>query len=272
MQLNLRPWTTAGIALVGASMIAVTPMAPPSDVQHRAFKLTDYEEFDFSQLTSTTEANWAGLETILSHSNFLTDPDISQGLTTLFSDLSSNTANPVTNPFSLLIEGSLGLLSSGDAFNAASTAATAVTDNVESALSSGNFAAALTDLENGGTTILYAFLNGYPETIGNGLISPEFGLLTNTTDGAATGQIDAIQQVSNTIADELSALGGGHLTTTTPVIEPGTLDLSVNLDSILNSLGSGGNLTLPFSLDDLLAEAAPSGTLTLLDDRGRRTH
>ena len=110
MQRNLQPWITTGIVLVGASLIAVTPVTtPPPDVQHRQFRLTDYDEFDLSQLVSTTEANWSGLETVLSSSNWLTDPDISQGLSTLFSDLSTNTSNPVTNPLSLLTEGALAL-------------------------------------------------------------------------------------------------------------------------------------------------------------------
>jgi hypothetical protein len=249
---------------VGASLITVTPVTTPRpDVQHRQFRLVDYDEFDASQLVSTTEANWSGLETVLSSSNWLTDPDISQGLSTLFSDLSTGTANPVTNPLSLLTEGALALLSGGDAANAASTAQTAVSDNVESALSSDAYSTALTDLENGPTTVLYAFLNGYPETLGSGLISPEFGLLTNTADGAATGEIDALQQVSNTLADELSAVGGGNLTTTPTLLEPGTLDLSVNIGTILNDLAPSGSLTLPVSLDSLLSDAAPSGTLTL---------
>src|SRR5271168_5059172 len=214
MQRNLRPWVTTGVVLAGASLIAVTPVTPPPpDAQHRQFRLVDYDEFDLSQLVSTTEANWSGLETALGSDNWVTDPDISQGLSTVVSDLSTGTSNPVTNPTSLLAEGALLLTSSGDASNAASTALTAVTDNIESALSGGDYSAALTDLENGPTTVLDAFLNGYPETVGSGLISPEFGLLTNTTDGAATGQIDALQQLSNTIADELSALGGGNLTT-----------------------------------------------------------
>jgi hypothetical protein len=94
MQRTLRPWTTAGIAIVGGSLIAVTPVAPPPpDVQHRAVTLTDYEEFDASQLASATEANWSGLETVLGSSNWLTDPDISQGLSTLFTDLSSGTSD-----------------------------------------------------------------------------------------------------------------------------------------------------------------------------------
>ena len=83
MQRNLQPWITTGIVLAGASLIAVTPAATPlPEVQHRQFRLTDYDEFDLSQLTTTTEANWSGLETALSSSNWLTDPDISQGLST----------------------------------------------------------------------------------------------------------------------------------------------------------------------------------------------
>ncbi|MGC2345213.1 MAG: hypothetical protein WA630_14740, partial [Mycobacterium sp.] len=265
MQRDLRPWVTTGVVLVGAGLIAVTPAATPlRDVQHRQVRLVDYDEYDASQLASATEANWQGLESILGSSNWTTDPDISQGLSTLFSDLSTGTSNPVTNPIDLLTEGALLLTSSGDASNAASTALTAVTDNVESALSSGDYSTALTDVEDSGTTVLYAFLNGYPETVGsNGLISPEFGLLTNTADGAATGQIDALAQLSNTIADEVSAVGGGNLTTTPTLIDPGTLELSVNVSTILNDLAPSGTLTLPISLDSLLSDAAPSGTLSL---------
>jgi hypothetical protein len=262
--LNQSSRITVGIALVGAGLIAVTPVGtPPAQVQHRQFRLTDYNEFDLSQLVSATEANWSGLETVLSSSNWATDPDISQGLSTVLSDLSTGTSNPVTNPIGLLTEGALLLASSGDASNAASTALTAVTDNVESALSSGAYSTALTDLENGPTTVLDAYLNGYPETVGSGLISPELGLLTNTADGAATGGIDALQQLSNTLADELSAVGGGNLTTTPTLLEPGSLDISVNVGTILNDLAPSGTLSLPVSLDSLLSDAAPSGTLSL---------
>ncbi|MDT5251232.1 MAG: hypothetical protein QOH07_167 [Mycobacterium sp.] len=266
MTLALRPYVTAGIAIVGASLIAVSPVAPPpTNVQQRALKLVDYTEYDASQLASATEANWSGLETILSSSNWTTDPDISQGLSTLLTDLGTGASNPVTDPFSLLIEGALGLLTSTDAANAASTALTAVTDNVESAFSSGDYSTALTDLENGGTTVLYAFLNGYPDAVGTGNdLSPEFGLLTNTLGGLATGQLDGLQQLSNTIADEISAIGGGGLTTSPTILEPGSLDLSVNLDSLLNILAPGGDLNLPFSIDGLLGDlGGSSGDLTL---------
>jgi hypothetical protein len=266
MRQTLRPYVTAGIAIVGASLIAVTPVAPPQpNVQQRAAKLVDYTEYDASQLASATEANWSGLETVLSSSNWTTDPDISQGLSTLFTDLSTGASNPVTNPFSLLIEGSLGLLSSTDAANAASTALTAVTDNVESAFSGGDYSLALTDLENGPTTVLYAFLNGYPESVGSGnYLSPEFGLLTNTVDGAATGQLDGLQQLSNTLADEISAIGGGDLTTTPTLFGPGTLDLSAGLDQLLGDLFPGGTVTLP-PIETLLADLFPSLSSTDLD-------
>src|SRR5271156_3000250 len=265
MQRNLRPWVTSGIVIAGASLIAVTPVtAPLPDVQHRQFRLVDYDEFDLSQLTSTTEANWSGLETALSSNNWVTDPDISQGLSTVLSDLSTGTSNPVTDPTSLLAGGALLPTSSADASNAASAALTAVTDNVESALSGGDYSAALTDLENGPTTVLDAFLNGYPETVGSGgLISPEFGLLTNTTDGAATGEIDAVAQLSNTVADEVSALGGGNLTTGSLPEVTGTVDFSVSLNQILSDLGlTSGGATL--TVNGLLSDLGLSGTSSIL--------
>jgi hypothetical protein len=261
MQQTLRPYVTAGIAIVGASLIAVTPVAPPApNVQQRALKLVDYTEYDASQLTSATEANWSGLESILSSSHWLSDPDISQGLSTLFSDLSTGASNPVTNPVSLLAEGSLGLLSLDYASNAASNALTAVTDNVESALGDGNYTLALTDLENGPTTVLYAFLNGYSDSVGSSLISPEFGLLTNTTDGAATGQIDALAQISNTLADEIANLGGANLTTGSLPLVTGNLDLTVSLNQILTDLG----LPSGFSVNDLLTDLGLSPTANVL--------
>jgi hypothetical protein len=261
MQDALRPYVTAGIAIVGASLIAVTPaVPPPTSVQQRSIKLVDYSEVDYSQLLSNTEANWSGLESILSSSHWLTDPDISQGLTTLFSDLSTGASNPVTNPLSLLTEGSLGLLSLDYAANAASNALTGVSDNIQSALSAGNYTAALTDLENAGSTVLNAFFNGSSDSVGSGLISPEFGLLTNTTDGAATGQIDALAQISNTIADEVANLGGANLTTGSLPLITGNLDLTVSLNQILTDLG----LPSGFSVNDLLTDLGLSPTANVL--------
>jgi hypothetical protein len=275
MSQALRPYVTAGIAIVGASLIAVPAIAPPhTPVQHRAIQLVDYTEVDYSQLIANTDTNLSGLESVLSSSNWATDPGISQGLSTLFSDLSAGTSNAVTNPASLLTEGALALLNSGDGVNAALTAVKAVSDNVESALNSGDHSAALTDLENGFSTVLNAFLNGYPGAVGSGgLISPEFGLLTNTADGAATGQIDSLVQVSNTVADEVSALGGGGLTTGSLPLVTGNRDLSISVSQILNDLGLGSALTPNGLLTDLginpTADVLPTLTVgAVLGDLG----
>jgi hypothetical protein len=58
MQHVLRPYVTAGIALVGVSTIAVTPVAaPPIGVQARAVQLVDA----WSDLLANTTANWQNI-------------------------------------------------------------------------------------------------------------------------------------------------------------------------------------------------------------------
>ncbi len=268
MQLSLRPWITASIALTGAAFF-VAPPAPLSEIQpqHRQVSLKSYDEFDFSQLVSATTTNFDALSNYFSANPFVSDPDVTQGLTTVLTDLANGTANPVTNPLSLLTEGALALFSGGYGFGAATSALYGVSDNVQAALSSGDYTAALNDLADGPTTVLYAALNGYPETLGSGLLSPEFGLLTSP-DGSdqalATGSIYAIDQLENTLAAELSAVGGGDLTTTTSLIGPGELFLGVDIDQLLNALAPGGNLTLP--IDTLLSESGlSSGLLAALE-------
>jgi hypothetical protein len=268
VQLSLRPWITASIALTGAAFV-VAPPAPLSEIQpqHRQVSLKSYDEFDFSQLVSATTTNFDALSNYFSANPFVSDPDVTQGLTTVLTDLANGTANPVTNPLSLLTEGALALFSGGYGFGAATSALYGVSDNVQAALSSGDYTAALNDLADGPTTVLYAALNGYPETLGSGLLSPEFGLLTSP-DGSdqtlATGSIYAIDQLENTLAAELSAVGGGDLTTTTSLIGPGTLDLSANIDTILNGLLPGGDLVLPVAT--LLSDAGiPPGVATLVE-------
>ncbi len=52
MQSALRPWITAGVALTGASVVAVTPVAPPQpDVQERSVQLTSGSSALFGDLT-----------------------------------------------------------------------------------------------------------------------------------------------------------------------------------------------------------------------------
>src|SRR5271163_2590183 len=77
MQEALRPYATAGIALVGASMIAVTPMVvPPPAAQVRSVRLVDA----WSELVTNTTTN---LDSIISNAS---SSDISQ----LFSELLTN--------------------------------------------------------------------------------------------------------------------------------------------------------------------------------------
>ena len=77
MQHALRPYATAGVALVGASIIAVTPLAvPPPSVQMRQVQLVDA----WSDLVTDTTAN---LDNIVSNAD---SSDISQ----VFSALLTN--------------------------------------------------------------------------------------------------------------------------------------------------------------------------------------
>ncbi len=82
MQNALRPYATAGVALVGASIIAVTPLAvPPPRVETRPVQLVDA----WSELVANTTAN---LDSIISNAS-------SSDITQLFDQL-------VTNPFGVI--------------------------------------------------------------------------------------------------------------------------------------------------------------------------
>src|SRR5882757_9166864 len=82
MQYALRPHATAGVALVGASIIAVTPLAvPPPDVQVRPVQLVDA----WSDLLTDTTAN---LDSIVSNANL--------------SDISSVFSALLTNPLGVI--------------------------------------------------------------------------------------------------------------------------------------------------------------------------
>jgi len=196
MSCTPRPWTTAGVALVGASLIAVTPVAaPPPGVAHRPVQLTSYDGWDLSWLISSLEAHFPGLESALGGSNWLTDPDISQGLMTLSGDLVRGTANPVTNPFALFIEGGL--------------------------------------------------------------------LLSSAANGAPTDTAEALQLVSNTVADEAANVGGANSMTGSLPLVTGNLDLSVNLDQLLSDLGVTSN-GAPLTVDGLLTDLHISPTANVL--------
>ena len=98
MQQALRPYVTAGIAVVGASMIAVTPVvAPPIGVQARPVQLVDA----WSDLFTESAANW---QSILNgadsqaisqvYSAFLTNP---AGVLEAFSNLTPTVVTHLTS-------------------------------------------------------------------------------------------------------------------------------------------------------------------------------
>jgi len=96
-----RSGITAGIALAGASLIAVTPAAAPGpDVQHRSIRLVDvdhgvipFPEVDYNDLVANTTANFNGLMDMYDQTTALyslPDAVYSQGLTQVFTDLSTD--------------------------------------------------------------------------------------------------------------------------------------------------------------------------------------
>ncbi|MGH3971680.1 MAG: hypothetical protein ACRDTV_27225 [Mycobacterium sp.] len=98
MQRTLRPWTTAGVVLVGASLIAITPVAPTLlDLQHRSVQLATVEsgaipfpEVNWDDMVANTTANWTGLMDMFNNTTAiysLPDAVYSQGLPQVFNDL-----------------------------------------------------------------------------------------------------------------------------------------------------------------------------------------
>ena len=98
---KIRPGITAGIALAGASLIAITPASTlVPELQHRSVQLIDVEageinfpEVDMNDLVANTTANWNGLMDMYDHTTAiysLPDAVYTQGLTQVFNDLSTD--------------------------------------------------------------------------------------------------------------------------------------------------------------------------------------
>ncbi|MGH3564295.1 MAG: hypothetical protein ACRDTN_21590 [Mycobacterium sp.] len=96
MQSALQPYATAGVAIVGASLVAVTPVAAPlpnlADIQSRAVQLTADDAF--TDVFNTASAN---ATTLLN--NFLLAPGVAlQQLSVNVSDfLKEFLANPTSS-------------------------------------------------------------------------------------------------------------------------------------------------------------------------------
>jgi hypothetical protein len=96
----LRNGITAGVALAGASLIAITPASTSiPELQHRSVQLIDidhgiipFPEVDWNDMVANTTANWNGLMDMYDQTTAiysLPDAVYSEGLSKVFSDLTS---------------------------------------------------------------------------------------------------------------------------------------------------------------------------------------
>ncbi|GFG76171.1 hypothetical protein [Mycobacterium botniense] len=290
---------TAGVAIAAAGLIAVSPWAPavPVELQQRAVQLTTsagllnlgtvgdplaglfsgvsagtYPVIGPTELIANTMGNLSGLEHVAANTvAAVTAPDAELGLRAVIEGLLQlHLTNPVMNPISVLTEGALLALAPLYGPNAAFTGLVGIANNIDAAINSGSSQAVLENLVLAPTTLLNDLVNGYPLTgvePFSDVLSPQFGLLTNpdsTTNPLATGGIDGLLALQQTLADEMSAAGGANLTTgSLTLLNPGSIDLTVNVDTLLNALAPSGAFTLPITPDQLLNDLAPSGVLTL---------
>jgi hypothetical protein len=255
MQHALRPYATAGVALVGASIIAVTPLAaPPPKVEVRPVQLVDA----WSDLLANTTAN---LDSIVSNSDssdisqvfsaLLTNPlGVISALTNLDPTVTTTAGLPLTVGVELPPGLELAIAQLG-AEGATLDAINGVVGQLASDPSN-----ALNILYEGTASILNAGLNGADNVsllggiidipLFNGILAPE---------QSATVDIN--------LADLVNALGLGNLNL-------GDLDLT----SLLSQIGLG-DLTVGSLFSDLGLSTDGLGTLlgdpslsTLLSDLG----
>lgn len=237
MQQTMRPYATAGIALVGASMIAITPVAPPlPQVQMRSVKLVDA----WSDLVSETTAN---LTNIVSNAS-------SSDITQLFDQF-------VTNPFGVIealanfdptVTTDLGSLPAtitvdlppGLELAIAGLGATGATlTTLETVAQQLQTDPSLTNISEGLATVLNAYLNGADNiSLLNGAIT--IPLFNGVLAPEVSGHIDI------NLINLVDALGLGDTNVDLSSLL-GSLD-NVSLSSLLDALGVSGD-----KLGDLLA-------------------
>jgi hypothetical protein len=272
MQHALRPYATAGVALVGASIIAVTPLAvPPPNVQVRPVQLVDA----WSDLVTNTTAN---LDSIVSNAD---SSDISQVFSALFTnplgviDALTNVDPTVTTTAGLPLTVGVELppgLELGIAQLGAEGATLDAINGVIGQLAS-DPSNALNILYEGTATILNAGLNGADNVslLGgiidipafNGILAPETSLTVdlNLTDLVNALGLGNVGLGSLDLSSLLSQLGLGDLTL-------GSLfqDLGLSGETLGNLLG---NPTLSGLLGDLglgNLDGGNFGLTTLLTD------
>lgn len=252
MQHVLRPYATAGAALVGASMIAVTPLVvPPPAAQMRPVQLVDA----WSDFFTESAVNWQNIlngadSTAISqvYSAFLTNPG---GVLEAFSNLTPTVVTHLTSlPGTISVSLPPGLelaIAELGATGATFTALNEVAQQLITNPSAGfeGIATVLNGFFNGQDNI--SLLNGaITIPLWNGVLAPEQSV---SLDLNLTALINAL------------GLGNTHLS-------------SLDLSSLLSQLGLG-NLTVGSLFSDLGLSHDGLGTLlgnpslgTLLGDLG----
>jgi len=235
MQQVMRPYATAGIALVGAAMIAVTPIAAPvPDIQMRPVKLVDA----WSNLIADSTANWQ---------NILNGAD-SSAISQVFSLLATNPSGvigalsnltPTVTTDLTSLPGTISVqLPPGLELAIAELGSTATTFNAISSV--------LPELTSNPYEALGTVLNGYLNGTDN------ISLLNGTINIAGfNGILAPLQDVSVNL----------NLTNLVNALGLSDLNLSnLDLTSLLSQLGLG-NLTLGSLFSDLGLSNDGLGTL-----------
>jgi hypothetical protein len=236
MQNALRPYATAGIALVGASIIAVTPMVAQSpSVQMRPVKLVDA----WSTLLSDTTMN---LDAIVGNAN---TADITQ----VFSAL-------LTNPLGVI--GALTNLDptvSTDASGLPITVGVQLTPALEMGLAQLGAEGATLEAVNGVLAQLAADPSNALSILYEGTATVLNAGLNGATDVSLLGGIIDIPIFNGLLAPETSMTVDLNLTDLVNALGLGSLNLSnLDLSGLLGQLGLGD-----VSLDSLLTDLGISG-------------
>jgi len=281
MQHALRPYATAGVALVGASIIAVTPLAvPPPNVQVRPVQLVDA----WSDLLTDTTAN---LQSIVSNAD---SSDISQvfsalltnplGVISALTNLDPSVTTTAGLPLTIGVELSPGLelaIAQLGAEGATLDAINGVVGQLASDPSN-----ALNILYEGSATILNAALNGADNVslLGgiidipafNGLLAPETSLTVdlNLTDLVNALGLGNLGLGSLDLSSLLSQLGLGDLTLGSLFSDLGLSNLGLGtllgdptLSGLLSDLGLGNLDAGKLSLTSILSDLHLDGSVNL---------
>ena len=249
MQLDPRPQSTgpavhlnrflvAGVVLTGASMIAVTPMAPTlPNGQHRAVQLTAGEQ-DWTQVLATAEDNLTTLESNAATAN----ADLSSAIDTELSGFDSQFSSAITG-------GETGLQNSVDGGWYGSDdgyvfglfgGSVSGPDGTETGSTLQEISTAL---EQGNLLNAFSYFDAWSLETADHTLKPLLSpLLDETSKGVATLSIPAeLSQTSTNLLEEfgtyneLKALGDALLS---PELSVG-FGLSSDLDGIATDLSSG---------------------------------